>query len=863
MEGHEGDNFGEEGLNEKDGLEDVSQAGHFARASLPAKGNLARMVFDDIVLQCCSLKATGCLLCWMVIVGRDLPCATVGSFCIPQGIWKTFAAKTKGIAPRKKGASLPLREGELSLLVEAMRSFSLTDVSSSEQIEVWHVDAWRFLVFNTLNYLHSGSAGLVPGRWIASDRIVASSVGGAVGRRTARDHEAVMTHSDWQKDLSGKLVGYGGEEIARCLELTLDQVLPSLPLKEHGGSIEAADWVGHRARRFLLNPKLVLKKESDVVLPRMPGKIHIKDSDKVRIAQELIDRNICEWIDLDKVYRVGNTPVLNGLFGVQKPTKLGDGRAILRLIMNLTGSNSTQEQLEGTTSSLPSITAWQSIFLDSGESLSLHQSDMSSAFYLFRLPRVWLPYLAFAVLVSGAEIGRDPRKQFALACKVLPMGWLSSVGIMQEISENVLKRRNIHIGGQVAKQKPLPHWFNEMLEVSNSLDKSWWHVYLDNFACGERVGSADIASCAAECHLIAEKAWSHAGIVSSAKKKVSGAERITELGAEIDGQQGSLGASSERLLSVVQATLWWLNQKVLNRKHLQILAGRWVFILQFRRPAMVSLDWVWKAIAGKGRWSEKLKHEVQKELFLLICLVPLLHCHLGAEIPDIITASDASEKGGAVGYSDRLTPIGEDYLCAALRSEQAFSPTPILVISLFNGIGGTFRCYDIAGILPVGRIAIECDKCANRVTSRTWPGVELVLDVLHVDSDMVRKWSLKYTTIEEIHLWAGFPCVDLSAVKYRRENLEGKGSRLYWEIGRIRSLLQTHFGDTVVIKKVLENVASMDESAALQISEEEGVRPYLVDPVHATPMRRPRYCWTSEKLEGLFSDLIQEGEILG
>ena len=213
-------------------------------------------------------------------------------------------------------------------------------------------------------------------------------------------------------------------------------------------------------------------------------------------------------------------------------------------------------------------------------------------------------------------------------------------------------------------------------------------------------------------------------------------------------------------------------------------------------------------------------------------------------------------KGGAVGYSDRLTPIGEDYLCAALRSEQAFSPTPILVISLFNGIGGTFRCYDIAGILPVGRIAIECDKCANRVTSRTWPGVELVLDVLHVDSDMVRKWSLKYTTIEEIHLWAGFPCVDLSAVKYRRENLEGKGSRLYWEIGRIRSLLQTHFGDTVVIKKVLENVASMDESAALQISEEEGVRPYLVDPVHATPMRRPRYCWTSEKLEGLFSDLI-------
>ena len=213
----------------------------------------------------------------------------------------------------------------------------------------------------------------------------------------------------------------------------------------------------------------------------------MKLSDRVAIGTELIDRNICEWIDLDRVYKVGGTPILNGLFGVEKPSKLADGRAILRLIMNLTGSNSTQEQLEGTTSSLPSITSWQSIFLEGDESLALHQSDMSSAFYLFRLPRVWLPYLAFAVVVSGADIDRDPRKKYALACKVLPMGWLSSVGIMQEISENILKRKDLSALGQVAKMKPLPHWFNEILETAKSDDKSWWHVYLDNFACGERI----------------------------------------------------------------------------------------------------------------------------------------------------------------------------------------------------------------------------------------------------------------------------------------------------------------------------------------------------------------------------------------
>ena len=74
------------------------------------------------------------------------------------------------------------------------------------------------------------------------------------------------------------------------------------------------------------------------------------------IAHELVRRKICAWVPLRKVYHVGSTPVLNGLFGVSKPSNLPDGRPILRLIMNLTGSNSTQFQLEGGCRSLPAIT---------------------------------------------------------------------------------------------------------------------------------------------------------------------------------------------------------------------------------------------------------------------------------------------------------------------------------------------------------------------------------------------------------------------------------------------------------------------------------------------------------------------------
>jgi site-specific DNA-cytosine methylase len=178
-----------------------------------------------------------------------------------------------------------------------------------------------------------------------------------------------------------------------------------------------------------------------------------------------------------------------------------------------------------------------------------------------------------------------------------------------------------------------------------------------------------------------------------------------------------------------------------------------------------------------------------------------------------------------------------------------------LVISLFNGIGGCFRCYDIIGVTPAGRIAVDIDDAGNRVTQRRWPGTLLVKDVKTIDAAMVHSWSLKYLNVTEVHLWGGWPCVGLSAVRYGRQNLDGPQSSLFWEIPRIKDLLEKEFGATAVIKYVLENVASMDQHAAQQISHELGVEPYRLDCADAVPMRRPRYAWTSEDLTGVFSDV--------
>ena len=154
----------------------------------------------------------------------------------------------------------------------------------------------------------------------------------------------------------------GGKRLAPVTSLRLIKLLPHFPRYLMVDVLTLQDWVGPRTKEFLLNPKKLLRPPDEMELPRLPGKIHIMAEDKLRIADELVARNVCDWVDLDLVYRVKGTPILNGLFGVPKTSNLPDGRPVLRFIMNLTGSNATQFQLESQTSSLPSITSWQSLF---------------------------------------------------------------------------------------------------------------------------------------------------------------------------------------------------------------------------------------------------------------------------------------------------------------------------------------------------------------------------------------------------------------------------------------------------------------------------------------------------------------------
>ena len=807
-------------------------------------------VFSQVLQQTATLGELGCALGWLL--ARISTCT---DFEFDKMVIRTVYERCcRPQIASSRGAIFPLPLGALDACEDALRTASLADVVTPHFVERWQADAWQFCVGVGLNAIGGklqpqarGSTNKLQARAAAASRAAVERFLG-LGGRSSRSPDEI------RGELKGIRISYTGEEMGTCHKLTLDQVVPALPPGSHGASVDVMTLLSPGTQRLLLHPENLITKDVGQELPSLQARVHCSPGELLPLCSELVKRQICTWIPLEAVYKYRDQPVLSGLFGVEKPTKLDDGRSVLRLIMNLVPINSVMEPIAGCVRHLPSITSWLGISTEADDRLRLFQSDLSAAFYLFRLPQQWTRFLAFNVKVPGTELGLEDPSMHVLACRVIPMGWISSVALMQEVAEQVAYLGGAEEESQVTRGSSLPLFLTGCLHESHARDRPWWHVYLDNFCSGQRVqGDADFQK-GQDLHNLVEDVWARTGLVSSAKKRVSGASTAQELGAWIDGDRHTISASGERFIRLVHATLYLLSCRFLNKKAVQIVIGRWVHVLQFRRPLMGLLTQVWKFISTPHP-TPAVVLGTRQELWKLTLVTPLMHTFLGASIDDCTTASDASMKGGAVGIGPELSLEGKDFVLSSQVRSGNIGTVPILVISLFNGIGGCFRVYDVLDIRPLGMIAVELHKPAIRIVERRWPQSKTVPDVRLVDAALVKQWHLEYPMTEEVHIWAGFPCVDLSRVRANRQGLLGPSSSLVYEIPRIEALVKAQFGSGVLYKKVIENVSSMDRSAAEQISELFGVTPYELDSVDSVPMRRPRFTWCSEPLEAAFTDL--------
>lgn len=129
---------------------------------------------------------------------------------------------------------------------------------------------------------------------------------------------------------------------------------------------------------------------------------------------------------------------------------------------------------------------------------------------------------------------------------------------------------------------------------------------------------------------------------------------------------------------------------------------------------MCHFDEVWHYISSKV-CPPGMADRVRIELPFAVFGTPLFHTWLGTKVDDVTTCSDASQTGGAIAIARELSPQGKGFMTSQERQNLPME-VPILVVSLFNGIGGAARRYDVAGVRV--RAMLACDMAWDHLLGR-------------------------------------------------------------------------------------------------------------------------------------------------
>lgn len=113
--------------------------------------------------------------------------------------------------------------------------------------------------------------------------------------------------------------------------------------------------------------------------------------------------------------------------------------------------------------------------------------------------------------------------------------------------------------------------------------------------------------------------------------------------------------------------------------------------------------------------------DVLEELIMFAALLPLVHQSFRLPIDDVVIATDASMKGGAVVVMDGLTSLGLQVASSMQMPAWSASSEQLLLVTFGDMLGGARRTLELLGATPAAVLALVDASGAARITRRSFP----------------------------------------------------------------------------------------------------------------------------------------------
>ncbi|CAK0859234.1 unnamed protein product, partial [Prorocentrum cordatum] len=582
---------------------------------------------------------------------------------------------------------------------------------------------------------------------------------------------------------SGATVDCAGEPMAKALPCAPAELAPGSPQPEHTAALGALEFVKPDVAEWPTSPEKALFPEADWPDPMLRTRADVADEDQLARARD--------------------EPLLNGLFAVEMRSKPGPGaERAARLILNMVPGHALLKPHAGEASLLAASTNWVPLHTPEGKLLLWSGDDQKGAFFVWRILKV---HIASAAIAAG---------------------WASAAPAPQHIHRRLRRQPPPRGAGLPPELEWRKDEARPIVELGSGREAGWWQLHIGDFDAPEIADEArarQFVDTEADCQQRVRESYKRAGAAYAAEKAHLRETRVERMGADVDGVSGRPAAPRPKVLSSAALCLATLSQERVPWRVCMTALGKLVRAFEFRRPLFGLLDSAW--FLSTARSTVRCNAEMVEELLLGLMLLPTAVTSLRARNEGMVTVSDASEFGGGacastslrgeaasalksvgqvadhLGVGARLLNMLVDPRCPWTVSHPripravALKVLNVLVVGLFDGIGGLAVSPPRLPVRIVAYVTAETDAKARRVVRLRWPGAIDWGDVTRVDDNLVQDLFDAFSeSADACVAGAGSPRQDLLRLNARGGGLHGRKSSLFYEVPRIFRLLQQAFG---------------------------------------------------------------------